>query len=109
MKTMIRSVFRELHSSVSFGTAVLCTDFFKSLFLCFGQEPSSEERFHVELHFSPEVKGCEDEENVPLGYGFRPASSEVCECVCYLGFYLFRIMPFFFLSLSWLSDIMHFV
>uniref|UniRef100_A0A671XPE8 Inositol hexakisphosphate and diphosphoinositol-pentakisphosphate kinase n=1 Tax=Sparus aurata TaxID=8175 RepID=A0A671XPE8_SPAAU len=34
------------------------------------------ERFHVELHFSPGVKGCEDEENVPLGYGFRPASSE---------------------------------
>ncbi|XP_030281848.1 inositol hexakisphosphate and diphosphoinositol-pentakisphosphate kinase 2 isoform X11 [Sparus aurata] len=40
------------------------------------KEPSSEERFHVELHFSPGVKGCEDEENVPLGYGFRPASSE---------------------------------
>uniref|UniRef100_A0A671XVB9 Inositol hexakisphosphate and diphosphoinositol-pentakisphosphate kinase n=1 Tax=Sparus aurata TaxID=8175 RepID=A0A671XVB9_SPAAU len=39
-------------------------------------KPSSEERFHVELHFSPGVKGCEDEENVPLGYGFRPASSE---------------------------------
>uniref|UniRef100_A0A3Q1JKR7 Inositol hexakisphosphate and diphosphoinositol-pentakisphosphate kinase n=1 Tax=Anabas testudineus TaxID=64144 RepID=A0A3Q1JKR7_ANATE len=34
------------------------------------------ERFHVELHFSPGVKGCEDEENVPLGFGFRPASSE---------------------------------
>jgi len=42
------------------------------------QDPSSEERFHVELHFSPGVKGCEDEENVPLGFGFRPASSEVC-------------------------------
>ncbi|XP_041795800.1 inositol hexakisphosphate and diphosphoinositol-pentakisphosphate kinase 1 isoform X2 [Chelmon rostratus] len=40
------------------------------------KEPSSEERFHVELHFSPGVKGCEDEENVPLGFGFRPASSE---------------------------------
>uniref|UniRef100_A0AAQ5X8E7 Inositol hexakisphosphate and diphosphoinositol-pentakisphosphate kinase n=1 Tax=Amphiprion ocellaris TaxID=80972 RepID=A0AAQ5X8E7_AMPOC len=40
------------------------------------QDPSSEERFHVELHFSPGVKGCEDEENVPLGFGFRPASSE---------------------------------
>lgn len=43
----------------------------------FLQEPTSEERFHVELHFSPGVKGCEDEENVPLGFGFRPASSEV--------------------------------
>uniref|UniRef100_A0A665ULE7 Inositol hexakisphosphate and diphosphoinositol-pentakisphosphate kinase n=1 Tax=Echeneis naucrates TaxID=173247 RepID=A0A665ULE7_ECHNA len=42
------------------------------------KDPSSEERFHVELHFSPGVKGCEDEENVPLGFGFRPASSEVC-------------------------------
>ncbi|XP_032379533.1 inositol hexakisphosphate and diphosphoinositol-pentakisphosphate kinase 2 isoform X3 [Etheostoma spectabile] len=40
------------------------------------KEPSSEERFHVELHFSPGVKGCEDEENVPLGFGFRPAFSE---------------------------------
>ncbi|XP_057692367.1 inositol hexakisphosphate and diphosphoinositol-pentakisphosphate kinase 2-like isoform X7 [Corythoichthys intestinalis] len=40
------------------------------------KDPSSEERFHVELHFSPGVKGCEDEENVPLGFGFRPASSE---------------------------------
>uniref|UniRef100_A0A3P8T0K5 Inositol hexakisphosphate and diphosphoinositol-pentakisphosphate kinase n=1 Tax=Amphiprion percula TaxID=161767 RepID=A0A3P8T0K5_AMPPE len=40
------------------------------------KDPSSEERFHVELHFSPGVKGCEDDENVPLGFGFRPASSE---------------------------------
>lgn len=31
----------------------------------------------MELHFSPGVKGCEDEENAPLGSGFRPASSEV--------------------------------
>uniref|UniRef100_A0A3Q4MY56 Inositol hexakisphosphate and diphosphoinositol-pentakisphosphate kinase n=1 Tax=Neolamprologus brichardi TaxID=32507 RepID=A0A3Q4MY56_NEOBR len=41
------------------------------------KDPSSEERFHVELHFSPGVKGCEDEETIPLGFGFRPASSEV--------------------------------
>uniref|UniRef100_A0A673AWQ3 Inositol hexakisphosphate and diphosphoinositol-pentakisphosphate kinase n=1 Tax=Sphaeramia orbicularis TaxID=375764 RepID=A0A673AWQ3_9TELE len=40
------------------------------------KDPSSEERFHVELHFSPGVKGCDDEDNVPLGFGFRPASSE---------------------------------
>uniref|UniRef100_A0A8C8J6R4 Inositol hexakisphosphate and diphosphoinositol-pentakisphosphate kinase n=1 Tax=Oncorhynchus tshawytscha TaxID=74940 RepID=A0A8C8J6R4_ONCTS len=39
-------------------------------------DPGSEERFHVELHFSPGVKSCEDEENVPLGFGFRPASAE---------------------------------
>ncbi|XP_076143231.1 inositol hexakisphosphate and diphosphoinositol-pentakisphosphate kinase 2 isoform X3 [Alosa pseudoharengus] len=39
------------------------------------KDPSSEERFHVELHFSPGVKVSE-EENAPLGFGFRPASSE---------------------------------
>lgn len=40
------------------------------------KDPSSEERFHVELHFSPGVKSCCDEENAPMGFGFRPASSE---------------------------------
>ncbi|XP_009707259.1 PREDICTED: inositol hexakisphosphate and diphosphoinositol-pentakisphosphate kinase 1 [Cariama cristata] len=40
------------------------------------KDPSSEERFHVELHFSPGVKGCEEDRNVPMGFGFRPASAE---------------------------------
>ncbi|XP_072236011.1 inositol hexakisphosphate and diphosphoinositol-pentakisphosphate kinase 2 isoform X2 [Leuresthes tenuis] len=40
------------------------------------KELSSEERFHVELHFSPGVKGVEEEENAPTGFGFRPASAE---------------------------------
>ncbi|XP_069481269.1 inositol hexakisphosphate and diphosphoinositol-pentakisphosphate kinase 1 isoform X8 [Ambystoma mexicanum] len=40
------------------------------------KDPSSEERFHVELHFSPGVKGCDEEENAPTGFGFRPASAE---------------------------------
>ncbi|XP_057257325.1 inositol hexakisphosphate and diphosphoinositol-pentakisphosphate kinase 1 isoform X9 [Pezoporus wallicus] len=40
------------------------------------KDPSSEERFHVELHFSPGVKGCEEDRNVPTGFGFRPASAE---------------------------------
>ncbi|XP_040348432.1 inositol hexakisphosphate and diphosphoinositol-pentakisphosphate kinase 1 isoform X9 [Herpailurus yagouaroundi] len=40
------------------------------------RDPLSEERFHVELHFSPGVKGVEEEGNAPTGYGFRPASSE---------------------------------
>ncbi|KAE8618048.1 hypothetical protein XENTR_v10009257 [Xenopus tropicalis] len=40
------------------------------------KDASSEERFHVELHFSPGVKGCEEDENAPLGFGFRPASAE---------------------------------
>uniref|UniRef100_A0AAY4D7R1 Inositol hexakisphosphate and diphosphoinositol-pentakisphosphate kinase n=1 Tax=Denticeps clupeoides TaxID=299321 RepID=A0AAY4D7R1_9TELE len=39
------------------------------------KDPASEERFHVELHFSPGVKVSE-EESAPLGFGFRPASSE---------------------------------
>ncbi|XP_044521020.1 inositol hexakisphosphate and diphosphoinositol-pentakisphosphate kinase 1 isoform X3 [Gracilinanus agilis] len=40
------------------------------------QDPSSEERFHVELHFSPGVKGVEEDGSAPTGCGFRPASSE---------------------------------
>ncbi|KAG3261746.1 diphosphoinositol pentakisphosphate kinase 1, transcript variant X3 [Ictidomys tridecemlineatus] len=40
------------------------------------RDPLSEERFHVELHFSPGVKGFEEEGSAPTGYGFRPASSE---------------------------------
>ncbi|XP_072258592.1 inositol hexakisphosphate and diphosphoinositol-pentakisphosphate kinase 1 isoform X6 [Pyxicephalus adspersus] len=40
------------------------------------KDPSSEERFHVELHFSPGVKGCEEDEKAPMGFGFRPASAE---------------------------------
>ncbi|KAM4829434.1 inositol hexakisphosphate and diphosphoinositol-pentakisphosphate kinase 1 isoform 3-T6 [Thomomys bottae] len=40
------------------------------------RDPLSEERFHVELHFSPGVKGVEEEGTAPAGYGFRPASSE---------------------------------
>ncbi|KAM9125181.1 inositol hexakisphosphate and diphosphoinositol-pentakisphosphate kinase 1 isoform 3-T3 [Pangshura tecta] len=40
------------------------------------KDPSSEERFHVELHFSPGVKGCEEDGSAPTGFGFRPASAE---------------------------------
>uniref|UniRef100_A0A803SMZ2 Inositol hexakisphosphate and diphosphoinositol-pentakisphosphate kinase n=1 Tax=Anolis carolinensis TaxID=28377 RepID=A0A803SMZ2_ANOCA len=40
------------------------------------KDPSSEERFHVELHFSPGVKGCEGDGSAPAGSGFRPASAE---------------------------------
>ncbi|XP_054985884.1 inositol hexakisphosphate and diphosphoinositol-pentakisphosphate kinase 1 isoform X13 [Sorex araneus] len=43
------------------------------------RDPFSEERFHVELHFSPGVKGVEEEGSAPTGYGFRPASSENVE------------------------------
>ncbi|KAG8130871.1 putative Inositol hexakisphosphate and diphosphoinositol-pentakisphosphate kinase 2-like protein [Naja naja] len=40
------------------------------------KEVSSEERFHVELHFSPGAKGCEEDKNLPSGFGYRPASRE---------------------------------
>ncbi|XP_069862061.1 inositol hexakisphosphate and diphosphoinositol-pentakisphosphate kinase 1 isoform X5 [Dipodomys merriami] len=40
------------------------------------RDPLSEERFHVELHFSPGVKGVEEDGTAPAGCGFRPASSE---------------------------------
>ncbi|XP_074822827.1 inositol hexakisphosphate and diphosphoinositol-pentakisphosphate kinase 1 isoform X2 [Natator depressus] len=40
------------------------------------KDSSSEERFHVELHFSPGVKGCEEDGSAPTGFGFRPASAE---------------------------------
>uniref|UniRef100_A0A8D2JEJ2 Inositol hexakisphosphate and diphosphoinositol-pentakisphosphate kinase n=1 Tax=Varanus komodoensis TaxID=61221 RepID=A0A8D2JEJ2_VARKO len=40
------------------------------------KDPSSEERFHVELHFSPGVKGCEEDSGAPAGFGFRPAAAE---------------------------------
>lgn len=33
----------------------------------------------MELHFSPGVKGVEEEGSAPTGYGFRPASSEVSQ------------------------------
>lgn len=41
------------------------------------KELSSEDRFHVELHFSPGAKGCEEDKNLPSGFGYRPASREV--------------------------------
>lgn len=49
----------------------------KPILIIFFQELSSEERFHVELHFSPGAKGCEEDKNLPAGYGYRPASREV--------------------------------
>lgn len=37
------------------------------------KDPTSEERFHVELHFSPGVNCCV-QKNLPPGPGFRPHS-----------------------------------
>ena len=39
---------------------------------------SSDERFHVELHFSPGVNCCVQKE-LPPGPGFRPHSRSHCE------------------------------
>uniref|UniRef100_UPI0035901EFF inositol hexakisphosphate and diphosphoinositol-pentakisphosphate kinase 2-like isoform X4 n=1 Tax=Myxine glutinosa TaxID=7769 RepID=UPI0035901EFF len=40
------------------------------------KDPCSEERFHVELHFSPGVRGCEEEMAAPSGSGYRPATQQ---------------------------------
>uniref|UniRef100_A0A8C2EHU2 Inositol hexakisphosphate and diphosphoinositol-pentakisphosphate kinase n=1 Tax=Cyprinus carpio TaxID=7962 RepID=A0A8C2EHU2_CYPCA len=40
------------------------------------KDPSSEDRFHVELHFSPGAKGCEEDKNLPSVFGYRLASRE---------------------------------
>ena len=37
------------------------------------KDPGSEERFHIELHFSPGVNCCVDKD-LPPGPGFRPHS-----------------------------------
>ena len=49
------------------------------------KDPGSEERFHVELHFSPGVNCCVDND-LPPGPGFRPNSrnnetTSMCEAV----------------------------
>lgn len=55
------------------------------------QDLSSEERFHVELHFSPGAKGCEEDKNLPSGYGYRPASREVMKMkLSVLGYHSFN-------------------
>nr|XP_039247814.1 inositol hexakisphosphate and diphosphoinositol-pentakisphosphate kinase 2-like isoform X3 [Styela clava] len=38
------------------------------------EDPSSEKRFHVELHFSPGARGTFPDVDFPQGGGFRPAS-----------------------------------
>ncbi|XP_037889484.1 inositol hexakisphosphate and diphosphoinositol-pentakisphosphate kinase isoform X6 [Glossina fuscipes] len=48
------------------------------------KDPTSEERFHVELHFSPGVNCCV-QKNLPPGPGFRPHSrndSNALKAVC---------------------------
>nr|CAB3253040.1 inositol hexakisphosphate and diphosphoinositol-pentakisphosphate kinase 2 [Phallusia mammillata] len=38
------------------------------------EDPQSEKRFHIELHFSAGAKGNQPEEDFPQGGGFRPGS-----------------------------------
>ena len=38
------------------------------------EDPTSEKRFHIELHFSPGTKGVQAEESFPQGSGYRPSS-----------------------------------
>ncbi|XP_020814075.1 inositol hexakisphosphate and diphosphoinositol-pentakisphosphate kinase-like [Drosophila serrata] len=42
------------------------------------KDPTSEERFHIELHFSPGVNCCVGK-NLPPGPGFRPHSHDDCD------------------------------
>ena len=36
--------------------------------------PNSDDRFHIELHFSPGAKSNQQDEDFPQGGGFRPNS-----------------------------------
>ncbi|XP_077993312.1 inositol hexakisphosphate and diphosphoinositol-pentakisphosphate kinase 2-like [Glandiceps talaboti] len=40
------------------------------------KDPDSDERFHVELHFSPGAKGYEDDDSFPACSGFRPGARD---------------------------------
>ncbi len=51
----------------------MCTQVVIMLYEDPTKEQSSEERFHVELHFSPGVNCCV-EKDLPPGPGFRPHS-----------------------------------
>uniref|UniRef100_A0A8B9XB86 Inositol hexakisphosphate and diphosphoinositol-pentakisphosphate kinase n=1 Tax=Bos mutus grunniens TaxID=30521 RepID=A0A8B9XB86_BOSMU len=42
------------------------------------RDPLSEERFHVELHFSPGVKGVEEEGSAPLATGVGGSVEDLC-------------------------------
>lgn len=66
----------QVQTAAVLTVGLISRDLFAPCASC-SQDPSSEERFHVELHFSPGVKGCEEDRNVPTGFGFRPASAEV--------------------------------
>ena len=55
------------------------------------KDPSSEQRFHVELHFSPGVNCCV-QKNLPPGPGFRTHHrNESVSIDCLLPFFFFKI------------------
>lgn len=50
----------------------------------------------MELHFSPGAKGCEEDKNLPSGFGYRPASREVRETARDNVFIFAESLPVFF-------------
>lgn len=92
----------EVFSSFVWSVVITPDEYIYCLCVWDKQDPSSEERFHVELHFSPGVKGCgDDEENIPLGFGFRPASSEVFQQVFFNFFKTVDVQLHSQVVLSW--------
>lgn len=47
------------------------------------KDPMSDDRFRVELHFSPGAKDCEDDENHPGCCPFRSVHNSVSEDLCF--------------------------
>jgi len=45
------------------------------------EDPQSEKRFHIELHFSPGAKGNQTEGDFPQGGGYRTSSRPASRAV----------------------------
>ena len=52
------------------------------------KDPHSDDRFHIELHFSPGAKGNQQDEDFPQGGGFRPNSQPPSRAVSCTFFFL---------------------
>ena len=46
------------------------------------KDQTAEDRFHIELHFSPGAKGNQQDDDFPQGGGFRPNSQPPSRAVC---------------------------
>lgn len=49
------------------------------------KEIQSEDRFHIELHFSPGAKSSQQDDDFPQGGGFRTSSQPPSRAVSCLG------------------------